>query len=990
MANNSVNYIDDSRITGSPTHMGIPSDATNGTDSLVTIFQRVKSSPSFKSIKEFIQKAQKLQIGLPQLQEHLNLFETGKIISPKEKFKTLFFHAIKLGNSEKALEFFKSGQLEPAAVVTELLESEDASELALTLLCKEDVALTKDEATLPNLTTFLSLQIDINRLSFDGKSFYVMAIYSKNESLIQQTIRKGPRLSYDLLNDPLVKEYYVDKLKKTEGPPVLADVVDYHKSLGVTFNTNTSQLLKEAAKDDDPSLVQHFMSTDIDSEALRNQLTPLEIVLTENPNCLQVVEQLCKNGVDPSAPFSSKITPLHFACSKQNIPLATLLIKHGADVYAEHPIDQTIPLITLASQPAKEAKEVCKQEKFFKPEFFPKLAVHFHKHQARTSCAYVELVDYMATLLPKESFYTPEGMNLFAGMTRTCCQNALKTVMTKGVDLFVKQESGQSIFTFLLNQPNNFYVIAFLIVLNHINVNAKTAEGLPLIYWATERKDSQLTTFLIKKGAQTNIRGPHNKTLLHVACQNKMHEVIQALGGTNMIPLNELDEFQRPALYYALANDDTACINAMLQKGATPFFLDDRLVDFVRHILNNNLHHLINKTRLWQAFVSSKEADFIQFAAKTVTQYINEISELLFLIPQIPLTHSTKLLSSAKSILYILRHNRRQYPDAPIAYFYPFFFSIIEPTLQQKTASKSFILPECKASDTAATILSLFDELNWKNDEEPNYLDPDTVTLVGEPSQFGTLRSSLEKQLANKNDAPLFQNLAEALSKLPTSPQKTKYLLQLAWTAERQPDGVQSVALHIYQKLQTKKKNRELVVEQFLHELNEFRDLLVKKHGGNTPDFHLAYSARTIVPFAQKFLKRFLSIDDPMVASWFKKNIPAAYSCEEEREFRWTRTSLELMTKDAVQRQQALQKILEMKGYQTKRSLTPEEMLQRIRSKHFLKEKVFTPDGELKVEATLYFLQTLGIIQEITPGLFNQFKNRPTMEQTDTIEFEVQ
>lgn len=988
MANNSVNYIDEQRMPLSPTRTGKTSDATNGTDSLQGLFQRVKSMPTFKSIKEFVQKAQKLEIGLPQLQEHLNLFETGKIISSKEKFRALFFHAVKFGNSAQALEFLKSGQLDPASLVTEILESEEVSELALTLLCKEDVALTKDEATLPNLTTLLSLEIDVNRLSFDGKSFYVMVIYAKNEPLIQQTIRKNPRLSYDLLDDPVVKEYYVDKLKKTQEPITLADVVEYHQSLGVTFNANTSQQLKEAAKNDDPTHVLHFMSTDIDPETLRNQLTPLEIVLTENPNCLKVVEQLCKNGVNPNAPFSSKITPLHFACGHANIPLATILIKHGADVYAEHPLDHTIPLFTLASHPAKEAREICKQEKFFKPEFFAKLTVQFNKHPIKTACPYPELVEYVATNLPKESFYTPEGMALFAGMVRTSCPNAIKTVLTKGLDLFAKQESGQSIFTFILSLPNSFTVIGFLNALNYISVNAKTAEGIPLVYWATERKDSQLAPFLIRRGAQTNIRGPHNKTLLHVACENKTLEVLQALGGTNMIPLNALDDFNRPALYYALANGDVACTNGMLQKGATPFYLDDRLVDFVKHVLNNNLHYLISKNRLWQAFVASQEADFIQFASRNVTQYAHEICELLFLIPQIPIERSANFLANAKSLLFMLRHNRRQYPDAPIEYYYPFIFSILEPTLQQRAAA-SLTLPECKAAVTPATLLTLFDGLNWKNDEEPDYLDPDKVTLVGEPSQFPALRSSLEKQLAAKNDENLLKNLVEALSKLPASPKKTKYLLQLAWTAERQPDGFQSVALYIYQRVQTKKKKRELLVELFLQELNEFRESIVKKYGENTPDFHLCYSARTIAPFAKKFFKRFLSIGDTMVASWFKANIAAGFSCKEESDFRWTMASMELMVNDAEQRRKALQKILEMNGYQTKRTLSTDEMLQRIRGKHFLKEKVFASDGELKGEAALYFLQTLGIIQEVIPGLYTQFRNRPTIEQTDTIEFEV-
>lgn len=98
--------------------------------------------------------------------------------------------------------------------------------------------------------------------------------------------------------------------------------------------------------------------------------------------------------------------------------------------------------------------------------------------------------------------------------------------------------------------------------------------GFTPLHQSAFQGDIEIMTFLLQNGANGQSKTIDGKTILHVACMGSQSDLCQWILSTNVIDVNEKDDHNFTALYYAIQNHHNHIIELLLENGADPFIGD--------------------------------------------------------------------------------------------------------------------------------------------------------------------------------------------------------------------------------------------------------------------------------------------------------------------------------------------------------------------------------------------------------------------------------
>jgi len=151
------------------------------------------------------------------------------------------------------------------------------------------------------------------------------------------------------------------------------------------------------------------------------------------------------------------------------------------------------------------------------------------------------------------------------------CIDSIRALLNLGADHTIKDETGRNVLSYAVENMD----ITIAEILFEAGARLKNAMIGNALFDALESSNQKVIDFIIKAGANLDVKNEDGKTALILACQAKYIKIVCELlnNGANY---NLKDNTGHNALSYAIENMDTAVADILVKAGAT---LDNAIID---------------------------------------------------------------------------------------------------------------------------------------------------------------------------------------------------------------------------------------------------------------------------------------------------------------------------------------------------------------------------------------------------------------------------
>uniref|UniRef100_A0A6B2KX04 Uncharacterized protein n=1 Tax=Arcella intermedia TaxID=1963864 RepID=A0A6B2KX04_9EUKA len=321
-------------------------------------------------------------------------------------------------------------------------------------------------------------------------------------------------------------------------------------------------------KESDPSLVKKLIEAGADINKTNSfGFTPLHSACSvEN---ITIVELLLEHKADPNIPNIKNFYPLHSALSLKNASLVKLLIKAGADTSKPFPSSGTLPTSLIGKLDNTELiEEFLHQNSDIDPAV--RLCTAIRSGQTL-------LVKYLIEekgMNVNQEYYDGGFKDLRRPLSYTIKKNntvdlpMIKFLIECGANpsLALSSSSNRTLFHLAVDM-NHQALFDFLISLENLDLNAKEKNQWTALGVALGTKKIEFATKLINAGADVNIGNDKNITPLHQAVSLNSMPLVELLLERG-VEINPLTFNKMSPLDYALREKRWDIALVLIQKGA--------------------------------------------------------------------------------------------------------------------------------------------------------------------------------------------------------------------------------------------------------------------------------------------------------------------------------------------------------------------------------------------------------------------------------------
>ncbi len=252
---------------------------------------------------------------------------------------------------------------------------------------------------------------------------------------------------------------------------------------------------------------------------------------------------LIRGGADVNARNSSGLTPLHTACYKGNLDAVEVLVENGADIdrgSTYHNDYRTALHIAIENEDENMVSFLLEKGADARARFYP-----VHGGSERRSA--IELA------------------------TKLGNQEIVLKLLNSGIDINATNTERQTILHIACKEGHT--QLALTLIEHQANMEVPdVAVGRTPIWYACQWGHVETVLALIKKGAQTTIRG---LPILHIACMNGQTQVALALI-EDPADLESLDWRQKTPICVACEEGYTNTVLALADRGANTEIVDKK------------------------------------------------------------------------------------------------------------------------------------------------------------------------------------------------------------------------------------------------------------------------------------------------------------------------------------------------------------------------------------------------------------------------------
>eukprot|EP00347_Sterkiella_histriomuscorum_P018106 403346765 len=116
-------------------------------------------------------------------------------------------------------------------------------------------------------------------------------------------------------------------------------------------------------------------------------------------------------------------------------------------------------------------------------------------------------------------------------------------------------------------ESNNLEMVKYIRGLDGVQVDQQDESGLTPIYVSCHNGSVEIVEYLLSQGANLNVRGPKDSTVLHTAAERDFYEIIKLILEKDPELIYEQDENGNTALHTAIVWSSMNVIQLMFSKG---------------------------------------------------------------------------------------------------------------------------------------------------------------------------------------------------------------------------------------------------------------------------------------------------------------------------------------------------------------------------------------------------------------------------------------
>jgi ankyrin repeat protein len=396
---------------------------------------------------------------------------------------------------------------------------------------------------------------DVHKLTHDGRTYIFWAAYKDNLEIMKYVVSKGAKLdvvdthgntflnfaaSTGQLNIELYKYSFkigadITKEKNHDGANALlliashlkdAEIVDYFISKGATLNgkdTKGNGLFEYAAKGGNTQFLKILLDKGVDKGT--NAMIFASQGLRGKENTLETYLFLEKNGINPNIINGENRNPLHFITRyNKDLSVYTYFIDKGVDVNLQDEEGNT-PFTNAAGNNTLEVVQ------FLSKELKNINIKNKDGHSALTNAVNRNSIDVVSFLLENKAdinIIDTDGNTLsyylihnFSANKPEIFEAKIKLLEKSGLVINQLQNS-QNTLTHIATEKNNLPLLKRIASFN-IDVNAKNKEGLSALQIAAMKaKDNQIIKYLIRIGADKNVKTDFDESIFDLASENEL------------------------------------------------------------------------------------------------------------------------------------------------------------------------------------------------------------------------------------------------------------------------------------------------------------------------------------------------------------------------------------------------------------------------------------------------------------------------------------
>lgn len=368
----------------------------------------------------------------------------------------------------------------------------------------------------------LDRKADLNQRDFNGELPFHYACQKQNKEIIELFISLKNQVN-EKTNDqstPIQLAYKNKNLKVI--PPLLKHGANIHE----LFDEEEISTLHIAADLDDPDLIEFLISKKIDVDTQnKSGMTPLMFACRKNN--LRAMECLINKGVSIHIRDQKGLQPIHFAAQSGHFEAVKLLLKARPALISSHATGTNDTLLMLALKSKSQ-----------------------------------DLIDYLLQDKGTDIFASSGTKDTALHVASTFSEEATRVLIQKceEMELENSRESGQ--------QPQKKQKITQAppsLLKKYLNAQNAYKET-PLIL-ACKNNQLDVASLLLEKGADMNIKDWDLESPLHYAVRNHNLELVKLLI-KNKINLESTNKIKEAPLHLACTLNDKAIVSLLLENGA--------------------------------------------------------------------------------------------------------------------------------------------------------------------------------------------------------------------------------------------------------------------------------------------------------------------------------------------------------------------------------------------------------------------------------------
>lgn len=317
--------------------------------------------------------------------------------------------------------------------------------------------------------------------------------------------------------------------------PDLLQVLLQHKANPNAVNPkeNMTPLIVACAKDN-AKLIEILIAHGADpSQEVASAGTPLHAVA--ETGSMHAALKLLSLGIDPNITTKDGVTPLMRAVECNQIKVAELLIKHGANINVKDPHGGLSLL---------------------------------HKAAKRNSCNMLELLITNGADLEQVSDKGNSALHVaaFHGSAE-----ALDVLCTAKCNLDARNIAGITPLGVALHLRK--FECASRLLTYKPDVNAADKQNVTPLYLATDFRAVEIVDKLLAAGAHSDKSGPKGVTPIQIACRRGYHEIVELMLQANPSLLAS-STHAKPLIFLACDSGSPTTLRLLLEHGADPNTVD--------------------------------------------------------------------------------------------------------------------------------------------------------------------------------------------------------------------------------------------------------------------------------------------------------------------------------------------------------------------------------------------------------------------------------